>query len=85
MPVLSGPHLFNFQEIADLMLEAGALQICPGALDLENAIVKLLDKPAYRQEWGERAYGVVEQNRGSLQRLLDVIDRVAKRSGRQAR
>ncbi len=82
MPVLSGPHLFNFQEIADLMLEAGALQICPGALDLENAIVKLLDKPAYRQEWGERAYRVVEQNRGSLQRLLDVIDSVVERSGR---
>ena len=79
MPVLSGPHLFNFQEIADLMLEAGALQICPGELDLENAIVKLLDKPVYRQEWGERAFAVVEQNRGSLQRLLDVIDSVAER------
>ena len=80
MPVLSGPHLFNFKEIADLMLAAGALQICPGPLELENAIVKLLENPAYRQESGRRAYGVVEQNRGSLQRLLDVIDGVIKQA-----
>ncbi len=76
MPVLSGPHLFNFQEIADLMLEAGALQICPNALDIESAIVRLLASSAYRQEAGERAYSVIEQNRGSLQRLLDVIANV---------
>ena len=84
MPVLSGPHVFNFQEIADLMQAAGALQISPDALALENAIVKMLQSPPYLQELGARAYSVVEQNRGSLQRLIDVIVGVGQKASTQA-
>lgn len=78
MPVLSGPHLFNFLEIAELMQAAGALQICPDAKALEHSLLAMLQSSAYRQELGSHAYSVVEQNRGSLQRLLDVVDDVMR-------
>jgi 3-deoxy-D-manno-octulosonic-acid transferase len=73
MPVLSGPHVFNFQEIAELMQAAGGLQLTADAAELERAIATLLADDARRAEVGRQAFSVVEQNRGALQRLVDVI------------
>jgi 3-deoxy-D-manno-octulosonic-acid transferase len=74
LPVLAGPHLFNFQEIAGMMEEAGGLQLTAGVMELESAIRRLLDDAAYRRRVGSNAYAVVEQNRGALQRLLAVAE-----------
>ncbi len=75
-PVLAGPHLFNFQEIATLMQQAGGLQLTADALELESAVRRLLTDSDYRERVGSSAWSVVEKNRGALQRLLDVVEQL---------
>jgi 3-deoxy-D-manno-octulosonic-acid transferase len=72
-PVLAGPHLFNFQEIAHLLQQAGGLQLTSDAQSLAHSIEGLLGDVEVREQTGRRAYAVVEQNRGALQRLLAVV------------
>lgn len=74
MPVLSGPHLFNFQGIAELMQAADALQLAADTGELYAAIDTLLNDAEHCQQQGRNASAVVEQNRGALQRLLRVVE-----------
>ena len=73
LPVLAGPHLFNFKEIAELLEQAGGLLSTPDASALEQVIASLLLDTEARKETGQQAYAVVEQNRGALHRLVSVI------------
>ncbi|MCY1459973.1 3-deoxy-D-manno-octulosonic acid transferase [compost metagenome] len=73
-PVLSGPHLFNFLEIADQLREAGALRVVDDAGSLADAVGNLW---ASRQEADRMAHAgqrVMSANQGALQRLLDGLD-----------
>lgn len=72
-PVLSGPHLFNFTEIADMLVQAQAMQITKDANELASALIKLCESQQLRSEMGERARRVVESNRGALAAQLAEI------------
>lgn len=76
VPVLSGPSLFNFSEMAGLLQAAGGMAICSSAPELAAAVERLLGDPEGRVAMGERARGVAEANRGAMARLLDVIERL---------
>jgi 3-deoxy-D-manno-octulosonic-acid transferase len=73
LPVLAGPHLFNFQQITELLEQAGGLLPTPDAKSLERVIAGLLGDTDERKKLGQQAYAVVAQNRGALQRLVAVI------------
>ncbi|WP_040063798.1 lipid IV(A) 3-deoxy-D-manno-octulosonic acid transferase [Pseudomonas batumici] len=75
-PVLSGPHLFNFLEIAALMREAGALQEVEDAEGLAVAVQRLFELPRDAQKMGEAGLKVMRANQGALQRLLDGLGRL---------
>ncbi|NWA28927.1 lipid IV(A) 3-deoxy-D-manno-octulosonic acid transferase [Pseudomonas gingeri] len=79
-PVLSGPHLFNFLEIAALMREAGALQEVEDADGLAVAVQRLFELPRDAQKMGEAGLKVMRANQGALQRLLDGLGRLLARS-----
>lgn len=74
LPVLSGPHLFNFQEIAERMRDAGALMTVDGDAELASRLSALWSEPLRAQAMGEAALGVLEKNRGALGRLLEGVD-----------
>jgi 3-deoxy-D-manno-octulosonic-acid transferase len=74
-PVLSGPHLFNFLEIAAMLRNANALLEVGDAGSLGNAIQRLFDQPPLAGEMAEAALKVMKANQGALQRLLDGIAR----------
>ncbi|WP_248745311.1 lipid IV(A) 3-deoxy-D-manno-octulosonic acid transferase [Pseudomonas sp. MWU12-2037] len=78
-PVLSGPHLFNFLEIAALMREAGALQEVEDAEGLAVAVQRLFELPRDAQKMGEAGLKVMRANQGALQRLLDGLGRLLSR------
>ncbi len=78
VPVLSGPQLFNFAEISNLLLAADALTICNSADVIASAVLELLNNEALREEKGAAARAVVEANRGAMAKLLAVIDQVAE-------
>lgn len=74
-PVLSGPHLFNFLEIAAMLRSAGALEEVSDAAALATAVQRLIDQPAAAKAMADAGLGVMKANQGALQRLLDLIAR----------
>ncbi|MEG5265432.1 lipid IV(A) 3-deoxy-D-manno-octulosonic acid transferase [Pseudomonas sp. JDS28PS106] len=72
-PVLSGPHLFNFLEIAAMLREAGALQEVNDAAALAAAVQRLIDRPEMANAMADAGLRVMKANQGALQRLLDLI------------
>ena len=75
VPVLTGPHLFNFSEASQLLLDGGAMQICQSADQIAEQVVELLQNPAQRAEMGSAAQRIAEANRGALDKLLRVIEK----------
>jgi len=74
LPVLTGPHHSNSQDIARLLLQQGAALQVNDARELAAALVRLLADPAERQRIGAVGRHIVESNRGSVARLLELID-----------
>ncbi|MGF6168404.1 MULTISPECIES: lipid IV(A) 3-deoxy-D-manno-octulosonic acid transferase [Pseudomonas fluorescens group] len=77
-PVLSGPHLFNFLDIAAQMREAGALVEVDDAEGLAIEVQRLFELPRDAQRMAEAGLAVMRRNQGALQRLLDSLGRLIK-------
>jgi 3-deoxy-D-manno-octulosonic-acid transferase len=78
-PVLSGPHLFNFLEIAALLRDAGALEEVDDAQALAVAVRRLFELPQDARLMGQAGLNVMLANQGALQRLLDGLGRLLSR------
>ena len=76
LPVLSGPHRFNFTEISELLEGAGALQVVADETALAVAVQQWLQDSPARQRAGQAGQAVVADNQGALERLLQGIDRL---------
>ena len=74
LPVLTGPYHFNGKDIAELLLARGAALPVANAQDLAAALTRLFDDPAERRRIGIVGQEIVESNRGSVLRLLDLIE-----------
>jgi 3-deoxy-D-manno-octulosonic-acid transferase len=68
-----GPHMENFQEIADEFLAAGALVQVERPEDLGRAIVRLFTTPDERERIGARARDLVQRNRGAVQATVEAL------------
>ncbi|KFE51635.1 lipid IV(A) 3-deoxy-D-manno-octulosonic acid transferase [Pseudomonas syringae] len=77
-PVLSGPHLFNFLEIAALLRNADALAEVADAASLTAAVQRLFDQPQQARAMADAGLQVMKANQGALQRLLDGIGLLVK-------
>lgn len=68
-PILTGPQLFNFAEISQMLIqEKGMIVVTPETL--AEQVLKLFINQHGRQVMGDSAFRVVEQNRGSLQKQV---------------
>ncbi|KNX76159.1 3-deoxy-D-manno-octulosonic acid transferase [Pseudomonas sp. 250J] len=76
LPVLMGPHVFNFLEISAMLREAGALQQVDDAEGLAGAVRRLVELPQDARRMGEAGRAVMRANQGALQRLLDGLGRL---------
>lgn len=74
LPVLFGPHMFNFLEASQRLQEAGAAWPVADAAELAAAAGRLLAEPTQARAAGQRGQAVVEANRGALAVLLRSID-----------
>lgn len=72
-PVVVGPHMENFQEIADQFRAEGALAQVQDEDELTGALAELLADEARRRELGGHARALVEKNRGALRRTVDAL------------
>ncbi len=74
LPIITGPHVFNAQEIADEFVELGACRVVANGTELATAVVSLIDNPVAAHEMGKNALSALERNRGSLGRLLKLLE-----------
>ncbi|KIK88726.1 lipid IV(A) 3-deoxy-D-manno-octulosonic acid transferase [Pseudomonas sp. W15Feb9B] len=77
-PVISGPHLFNFLDIAAQLREAGALAEVDDAEGLAVEVQRLFELPRDAQRMAEAGLAVMRRNQGALQRLLDGLGRLIR-------
>jgi 3-deoxy-D-manno-octulosonic-acid transferase len=82
VPVITGTHTQNGPEIARLLIEAGGALEVADAVALAAAAGRLLADPALRERMGESARSFVEAHRGSLARLLALIEPLLAAEGR---
>jgi len=79
VPVLSGPHIFNFDEVYREMVTAGGARIVGDTDELAGALLRWLSDPAAARYAGEAGRAVVEANRGATERTVDEMLEVMKR------
>jgi 3-deoxy-D-manno-octulosonic-acid transferase len=72
-PIIFGPHMQNFRDIAQRFVDAEAALQVKDAGQLENALDELLSDEARRAALGTKALQVVESNRGALDRTVQMI------------
>jgi 3-deoxy-D-manno-octulosonic-acid transferase len=73
IPVLTGPYTANSRDIAALLLEQGAAREVTGAADLAGVLKALIGDPEARQRMGAAGQQIIAANRGSVQRLVELI------------
>jgi 3-deoxy-D-manno-octulosonic-acid transferase len=72
-PIVFGPHMQNFAEIARTFLENGAAIQVQSGRELERVVRELLGDPVTRARLGAAARALVEANRGARTRSLAAI------------
>ncbi len=72
-PVIFGPHMENFRDIARLFLDANAAIQIPNASALPSMVECVLTDPRIAKSLGENANAVVRQNMGATDRVMEFI------------
>ena len=70
-PIVFGPHMQNFAEIAETFLKSQAAIQVADAGELAEVVVRLAGDPVERARLGAAARALVEANRGAKPRTLD--------------
>ncbi len=78
--VTFGPHVWNFQETVDRLLERRAAVQVADAAELERETLRLLEDPAARLALGTAARAFVQSQQGATERTLDLLDQLMART-----
>jgi 3-deoxy-D-manno-octulosonic-acid transferase len=81
MPVISGPHNFNAEDIAVLLRDAGGLQLVADQAELGAAVATLLGDRALREQRGAQARQVVAESGGALEKLFALLGPLLRPQG----
>jgi 3-deoxy-D-manno-octulosonic-acid transferase len=72
-PIVFGPHMQNFREIADAFLGNDAAVQVQSDRELDETLLALVTDPVRRASLGAAARALVEANRGAKTKTLQVI------------
>jgi 3-deoxy-D-manno-octulosonic-acid transferase len=75
--IVVGPHMENFQEIADQFLSEDALVVVSSEEELAAELCDLLADPERRKRLGDKAKTLVERNRGAVARTVEALAQLA--------
>ena len=73
LPVIMGPHVFNFQEISQLLLDEGAAWKVSNMNELSGRVSGLLGDANLRHSTGELGRDIVLKNRGNVEKIMELI------------
>jgi 3-deoxy-D-manno-octulosonic-acid transferase len=74
LPIITGPHLFNTQDIANMFSELGAFVEVQNAAELAVALTNLFRDRDKAEKMAGQGRRILAENRGALQRLLDLME-----------
>lgn len=74
VPVVTGSHTFNFDDVMADFREAGCVREVANAGVLAEVVVQWLSAPADARVIGSRARLLVARQRGALERTLDALE-----------
>lgn len=72
-PVLIGPHTFNFSDITEQAIAAGAAQRVTDVENMLDAALHLLQNDQERQFMGQQAADFAQQHRGATARTMGLL------------
>lgn len=72
-PLLLGPEMSNFRDIARRLVRSGAARRLDSAADLLPAVRELLSDAHQRSEMGAKAAAFIESSRGATGRILEAL------------
>jgi 3-deoxy-D-manno-octulosonic-acid transferase len=72
-PVLFGPHMQDFEEIARTLLQSDAAIRVENGSDLTEAVLGLLHSPQKAKEMGRRAQDVMKSHQGAIKKTIERI------------
>ncbi|MFL2546937.1 MAG: lipid IV(A) 3-deoxy-D-manno-octulosonic acid transferase [Candidatus Rariloculaceae bacterium] len=78
VPVIFGPRMFHFEDISRMVLERGAGCQIPDASGLADSVSLYLQQPALREAASQAAQQLVAENRGAVERTLQVMSGSAR-------
>jgi 3-deoxy-D-manno-octulosonic-acid transferase len=81
LPVINGPYVFNAPEIADMFAARGASRVVADATELAAAVAELVANPDAAKAIGAQGREIVQENRGSLGKLLSLLEPLIGESG----
>ena len=74
LPIVSGPHTQNAQDVADALRQSGALRIVADARSLGDRLVEDFSDLARARALGARGRETVAGSRGAVDRLVALIE-----------
>lgn len=74
-PILFGPHMDNFAEVAEAFLGEGMSHQVHDAPEMAARIVELFRDPVAARQMGDAAYRVLDRNRGAAERTVTLVER----------
>jgi 3-deoxy-D-manno-octulosonic-acid transferase len=72
-PIVFGPYMENFNEIAEAFVTNGAAVQLRGERELDDVMLSLMNDPVRRARLGAAARALVDANRGAKDKTLAVI------------
>ena len=79
-PVIHGPHMQNFRDVADMSVKSGASVVVGNQEELTEQLRQLLDDPAKRSHMGAAAQALVQANVGASARYAEAIAEMASKA-----
>lgn len=74
VPTVIGPRYFNFQSIVDEFVAAQGILIGENAAQVAQQLLSCLDDPLQTQQQVAHAQQVLQRNKGSLQKHIQLLD-----------
>jgi 3-deoxy-D-manno-octulosonic-acid transferase len=74
VPVITGPYQANSKDVAQSLLQSGGALEVADAAGLAAVVKRLFDDSTERQRMGASGRGVVDANRGSAARVLELVE-----------
>ena len=71
LPILAGPHVFNFEAICEQLVSSGGMEVVLGEARLLAALKQLMSDPENAKLRGQNALAEVNSSKGAVTRVVD--------------